>query len=50
MTHNLNRLGANSLAAIAAVFLAITSIATIVSVPPAQAHTAHDVAQFIELA
>ena len=36
--------------AFAAVFLAITSISTIVTVPPAQAHTAHDVAQFIELA
>ncbi|WP_299194786.1 hypothetical protein [uncultured Erythrobacter sp.] len=40
----------NSLAAIAAVFLAITSISTIVTVPPAQAHSTHDVAQMIELA
>ena len=40
----------NSLAAIAAVFLALTSIGTIVNVPPAQAQTAPVVAELAELA
>ena len=40
----------NSLAAIAAVFLALTSIGTIVTVPDAQAHAAAVVTEMTELA
>lgn len=46
----MSRTYTNSLAAIAAVFLAITSISTIVTVPPAQAQTSQVVAPLIELA
>ena len=46
----MSRTYTNSFAALAAVFLAFTSISTIVSVPPAQAQTAHDVTAMIELA
>ena len=46
----MTRTTTNSLAAIAAVFLAITSIGTIVNVPPASAQTAQPAAAMIELA
>ncbi len=41
---------ANSLAAAAAVIIALTSIGTIVSVPPASAQTAETTVSMIELA
>ena len=40
----------NSLAAVAAVVLAVTSIGTIVAVPPAQAETPHAAFTMTELA
>lgn len=46
MTYNFT----NSLAAFAAIFLTITSIGTIVSLPPAQAHTAQNTIILNELA
>lgn len=40
MTYNASRFGTHTVAAFAAVFLALTSIGTIVTVPEAQAHAA----------
>ena len=46
----MTRTATNSLAAIAAVFLALTSIGTIVDVPPAHAHNTAVVGAATELA
>ncbi|BDI59561.1 hypothetical protein [Qipengyuania nanhaisediminis] len=46
----MSRTHTNSLAALAAVFLAITSISAITTVPPAQAHGTTTVAAMTELA
>lgn len=50
MTRPTNSIFAHSLAAVAAVFIALTSIGTIVTVPEAQAHAVEPVAQIAELA
>lgn len=46
----MSRTYTNSLAAFAAIFLALTSIGTIVTVPPAQAHNAPVAVAMAELA
>ncbi len=46
----MTRIFANSLAAFAAVIIAVTSIGTIVNVPPASAQTSQPISQMAELA